>query len=67
MKKFILKNYKLVIAFLLGGVIFNFVGYAVTIHGKDVSYDNTVSEISSTNVQGAIDELYTKSKFCTFS
>ena len=37
--------------------------YAATlVNSKDVFYDNANSTLSSTNVQGAIDELYTKSK-----
>ena len=35
---------------------------AILVNSKDVFYDNANSTLSSTNVQGAIDELYTKSK-----
>ena len=45
------------IIIMAGGV------YAATlINSKDVFYDNASSTLSSTNVQGAIDELYAKSK-----
>ena len=45
------------IIIMAGGV------YAATlVNSKDVFYDNANSTLSSTNVQGAIDELYTKSK-----
>ena len=61
---FIRNNIKIVIAFILGGIILGTCGaYASSvISALDVSYSNTSSGISSTNVQGAIDSLYTKAK-----
>ena len=56
------KNVKLVIGIIIGGVVFGTLGvYAETILAADqVSYDNLSSGISATNVQGAVDELYTR-------
>ena len=52
---------KTIIAFILGALIFGSTGViAATLLANNVSYDNTNSGINSTNVQGAIDELYTK-------
>ena len=55
-------NVKVVIAFILGGIILGTCGaYASSvISASDVSYSNTSSGISSTNVQDAIEELYDK-------
>lgn len=52
-----------VFGFILGAIIFGSISaYAVTIiSSSSVSYLNTSSGITSTNVQGAIDELYAKS------
>ena len=52
---------KYIIGFITGAVVFGCLGaYAYSIASKDVEYDNTNSSSSSTNVQGAIDELYDK-------
>ena len=61
---FIRNNVKVVVAFILGGIILGTCGaYASSvISASDVSYSNTSSGIPSTNVQGAIDSLYTKAK-----
>ena len=62
MKK-ILKNKKIfALGFILGAFIFGTTGVlAVTYYaGKDVTYDNTESGMTSENVQDAIDELYVK-------
>ena len=50
--------------FLLGGILLSTVSvYAVTYFPSiDVTYDNKESGLKSTNVQGAIDELYVKAK-----
>ena len=55
---------KYLIGFILGvvsaGVV---IVYAETYFpSNDVTYDNTESGLTSTNVQGAIDELYTVQK-----
>ena len=61
---FIRNNVKVVVAFILGGIILGTCGaYASSvISASDVSYSNASSGIPSTNVQGAIDSLYTKAK-----
>ena len=50
-----------VFVFVLGGLLFSVVSvYAVTYFpSNQVTYDNKTSKLNSTNVQGAIDELYT--------
>ena len=50
--------------FVLGGIVFGTVGVGATslIYSSDVTYDNTSSGLSSTTVQGALDELYEKAK-----
>lgn len=59
--KFIKKNFKLVIAFSLGFVLAGTSVYAAnTIYSKNVTYDNSSSGLSSTNVQDALDETYNK-------
>ena len=57
-KKQYLKNN--IISFVIGTMIFGAIGiYAVvTFPSNEVSYDNTSSGLSSTNVKDAIDELY---------
>lgn len=59
-KKQYLKNN--IICFVIGTIIFGAIGiYAiVTFPSNEVSYDNKSSGLSSTNVKGAIDELYTE-------
>ena len=53
--------------FIFGGVLFSAVSvYAVTYFpSNQVTYDNSSSKLSSTNVQGAIDELYNTCKAAT--
>ena len=50
--------------FIIGGLIACTisVGAASLIYSSDVTYDNTSSGLSSTTVQGALDELYEKAK-----
>lgn len=62
MKKLIKSNIKLIIGILIGMVLSITTVYAATIlfASNQVSYDNTTSGLSSTNVQDALDELYTK-------
>ena len=61
-KKILKNNVKVLIAFILGGIILGTCGvYAATvINASDVSFKNASSEMTSTNVQGAIEELNTK-------
>ena len=61
-KIFIKNNIKTVIAFILGMIISGTGVYAATIlfASNEVSYDNTSSGMTATNVQDALDELYTK-------
>ncbi len=60
----IMKNYKLIIGFILGVIISTTGVYAATtiIKSKDVSYDKTYSDGKYDNVQDSIDELYEKAK-----
>ena len=60
MKKYYIK--KNIIGFIVGVILCTgtFVYAAVTFPSNEVSYDNTESGLSSTNVKGAIDELYTE-------
>ena len=53
-----------IIAFAIIGLLFTGIGVyaAVTFPSNEVSYDNSSSGLKSTNVKGAIDELY---KTCT--
>ncbi|MBR2828720.1 MAG: hypothetical protein IKE70_05765, partial [Bacilli bacterium] len=65
--KYVKQNIKLfIVAFLLGGLIFGGGVYAVSIASSSVSYDNTTSGATATDVKGAIDELYAlaNSKAC---
>ena len=61
-KRFLIGNIKTVIAFVLGTLISGVTVYAATvIAASQVGYTPpSGSGISSTNVQGAIDELYTR-------
>ena len=64
-KSFVKKNYKLVIGFIIGGLVFGTFVYASdTFKSSDVSYDNKTSGLASTTLQGAIDELNEKIKGC---
>ncbi len=51
-------NKRFLLGFLLGILISSGSVYAASIISKDVSYDNSNSKLTSTNVQGAIDEVY---------
>lgn len=53
-----------IIGFIVGGLLISGVAVyaAVTFPSKDVTYDNRTSGLESTDVQGAIDEIY---KTCT--
>ena len=63
-KRFIKSNIKLVVAFILGVIISGTGVYAAILYASsDVSYDNTSSGMSATNVQDALDELYTKANY----
>ena len=57
-----MKNKKNIICFLLGGVVFGTIGVyaATTLLSQSVYYNNSTSGATSTNVQGALDELYIK-------
>ena len=58
MKKY---NYKYIIGFVIGILLFGGVVYAAVNYSANVFfYDKTRSTLNSTNVQGAIDELATK-------
>ena len=56
-------SFKLLFSFLLGILFVGGVVYAATtVASSTVTYSNSKSGLSSTTVQGAIDELYTKTK-----
>ena len=57
-KEKIKNNKRFLLGMLVGLLISGGSVYAVSIISKDVSYDNSSSKLTSTNVQGAIDELY---------
>ena len=61
-KEIIKNNIKLVIGIIIGGIVFGTIGVyaATTLLSQPVYYNNTNSGASSTNVQGALDELYTR-------
>ena len=63
-KELFKKNIKLVIGFILGGIVFGTgaVYAATTLLSQSVYYNNSTSGASSTNVQGALDELYTRAR-----
>ena len=63
--KFIKHNYKFIIGFMFGLIVASSSVYAAnTIYSKNVTYDNSNSGLSATNVQDALDETYNK---CTKS
>ena len=57
-KSFIKNNKKIFIGMLISVLISGGSVYAANILSKNISYDNSSSKLSSTNVQDAIDELY---------
>ena len=57
-KEKIKNNKRFLLGILVGLLISGGSVYAASIISKDVSYDNSSSKLTSTNVQGAIDELY---------
>lgn len=58
------KKKKFILGFILG-IITSIVGvYATVMPSDDVEYSNQNSNLTSTSVQGAIDELYTKEASC---
>ena len=61
MKNKLRKNYKFILGMIFGIVISASSVYAATVlTSKEVSYDNTNSKLSSTNVKDAIDEVNEK-------
>lgn len=62
-EKFFKQNF---VGFIIGGIIFGTLGVyaAITFPSNEVSFDPSNSTLTSTDVQGAIDELYQK---CTGS
>ena len=65
-KELFKNNIKLVIGFIIGGIVFGTLGVyaATTLLSQSVYYNKSTSGASSTNVQGALDELYEKAKKC---
>ena len=59
--RFIKNNYKFLIGVIVGLLLSGTGVYAAnTIYSKNVTYDNSNSGLSATNVQDALDETYTK-------
>ena len=57
-KEIIKNNYKFIFMFILGMIVAGGGVYAATVvSGSTVTYDNSTSGLSSTNVQDAVDEL----------
>ena len=63
LRKLLKTTIKIVLAFIIGGIVFGTIGAyaATTLLSQSVYYNNSTSGATSTNVQGAIDELYTRS------
>ena len=62
-KKIIKNNLKVLVGIIIGTMVTGTGVYAATvINASDVSYKNASSGMTSTNVQGAIEELYSDSK-----
>ena len=63
MKRVIKKNYKFILGIVIRLIWSSGIAYAATIlfDSDEVSYDNTTSNLQSTNVQDALDELYIES------
>ena len=60
-KDLVNKNYKVVIGIIIGITISIGIGVSA-VATKDITYDNSKSGLTSTNLQGAIDEIYEKAK-----
>jgi hypothetical protein len=60
-KRIIKQFIMLIVGIIVGVIIFGGV-YAATVASSSVSYNNSSSKLSSSNVQGAIDALYNNSK-----
>ena len=64
MKKIVNKlkqNAKIITAFVLGAILTGGTVYAATVlPSSQVGYDNSASGLAATDVQGALDELYTR-------
>ena len=60
-KKLFQNNYKFILGTFVGIILSTTTVYAAnTIYSKNVTYDNSNSGLSATNVQDALDETYTK-------
>ncbi len=63
--KFIKSNTKLLVGIILGAAVSGGAVYAATVlPSSQVGYDNSTSGLAATDVQGALDELYTKANHC---
>ena len=63
LKEFGKKNIKVLVAFVIGLMLSGVGVYAATyINSENVAYDNSSSGLSSTDLQGTIDEVYTKTQ-----
>ena len=63
-KKYLLENTKMTVAFIIGVLIGIPTVYAATtlFAANQVGYNNTTSGSSATNVQDAVDDLYARAK-----
>ncbi len=61
-KELLKKSSRFILGLAIGLTLSVGIGYAATVAGSSTTYNKSTSGLSSTNVQGAIDELYTKAK-----
>lgn len=67
MKRFIKLIKNNILGFTIGSIVFGSIGVvALTVSSSSVTYDNSKSKLNSTNLQDAIDELYSKKPSCMF-
>ena len=64
--KLIKNNIRIIIGILIGLIISATTVYAAhaVFSSNQITYDNTTSELASTDTKGSLDELYTKASTC---
>ena len=60
MKKFLMNNIKIILAFILGAIIFSGATYAVTLDFASGDVEHTKADGTKINVKDALNELYYK-------
>ena len=65
-RKLIKENKKLLFGVIIGVILTSTTVYAVQAIATSITYDNTTSGLQATNVQDAVDELYTKANSDSF-